>query len=289
MLSGADSPSTFSCAVLRFVTDSRRNLDVPAGVALWAEGDEEIRFRFPRKGERIDTLSTEEVLQHLEAVRAQLNAWLDQRQLPYAPPGLLPLSAEWWEHAGRLLRFRVRLGPARSIDCRVPDEEIETLFEALVQPQVKRRQQIERVDGAVSRALGDHLARRLRPRQEVPGYGGKPVRVLRTTSDAHRIVIVEAVSLAARTATQDADALASRLQRARESDDTREIRYVLGYLTSPEGLNGEKAMKEWIEHKIGVRMYDLIRERGQFHDEAARCLADVDDSLGLFVEEVAVE
>jgi hypothetical protein len=94
-------------------------------------------------------------------------------------------------------------------------------------------------------------------------------------------VIVEAVNLALRTAEKDADALTSRLQRIQEGETERQIRFVLGYIASPGGLNGEPAMKEWLEHKTGTHAYDLDREAGAFHFSASDAVADLDDPLGL--------
>jgi DUF3037 family protein len=280
----ADSDSTYSCATLRYMVDDRRGVSVPIGVVLWNEAENYIKFRLPREDERVGEIPPAEADMHLQATRAQIEAWRREKHLPYLRAPVQPLSREWWEHVQRLLGFRIRLDSPRPIDCQEPEEEIDALFDAMVQPKVSRKKQTERVDSAVKRALGPQLSKRLKHGKKVPGWKDALVSVLRAASDARVIVVVEAISLASRTATKDADELASRLQRIREGGGGREVRFVLGYIASPEGLNGEAVMKDWIEHKTGCSMYDLIRNRQKFHDEAEDHLEDVNDSLGVFGE-----
>ncbi len=60
-------------------------------------------------------------------------------------------------------------------------------------------------------------------------------------------MILDGVNLASSSAETDADALVSRLQRVLEAQgrDAMDVRPLVGYLASPNGLNGE-----WIEHKL---------------------------------------
>jgi hypothetical protein len=106
--------------------------------------------------------------------------------------------------------------------------------------------------------------------------------VLRCAADEGHAVVVEAVNLTATTAERDVDALASRLLRIREGNEQRDVRFVLGYVASPGGLNGEAVLKEWIEHKVGTPMFNLDREEDSFRDAAAQAVADLNDGLGVY-------
>ncbi len=81
---------------------------------------------------------------------------------------------------------------------------------------------------------------------------------------------MEAVNLAATTAETDTDSLVSRLLRVREASDfgvgQKRIAVMVGYLASPEGLNGEAALRDWIEKKVDAQTFDLINQEGQFRD-----------------------
>src|SRR5207249_2482890 len=106
--------------------------------------------------------------------RAQIEGWLRSGELPYSTGPVEPFSDDWWERIRDLMQFSVRLGPARPIDCQDPEREIESLFEALVQPRIPTRERVRRIDGAVSRALGSALAGRFRRGCRVAGFGGRP-------------------------------------------------------------------------------------------------------------------
>jgi len=42
------------------------------------------------------------------------------------------------------------------------------------------------------------------------------------------------------------------------------VQIVAGYVASPNGLNGEAHMVEWMRLKTGVPVYDLVRESRDF-------------------------
>jgi hypothetical protein len=70
--------------------------------------------------------------------------------------------------------------------------------------------------------------------------------------------------------------------RIKEGNEQRAVRFVLGYVASPGGLNGDAVLKEWIEHKVGAEMFNLDREKDSFRDAASRAVADVNDDLGVY-------
>jgi hypothetical protein len=280
-----DTRSAYSFATVRYLVDPKRGIDLPVGIVLWNQADHWLRFRGPKENERINGVPGATVRSHLESAQAQIEGWLRRGELPYATERLAPLSDAWWDHVRRLMQFSVRIGPVQPVDCRHPEEEIETLFEALVQPQVPPRERAERVDGALKRALGPVLAQRFRRRQKVAGFHGRPVEVLRLAADGRHAVIVEAVNLAANTAEKDADAMASRLSRIKRNEVGLQPSFVLGYLASPSGLNGEAALKEWIEQEVDVPMYDLARDQEAFQKAARRAIDTLDPSHDLFPAE----
>ncbi len=148
-----------------------------------------------------------------------------------------------------------------------------------MQPRIPPKVSRDRIDGAVSRALGN-LASRFLSGQAVTGFGNRPVPVLRQISDQHHTIIVEAVNLAAEAAEKDADALTSRLLRIREGGITTV--FLVGYLASATGLNGETALKDWIEHKLNIKAFDLTHEKAAFRKRATEEVARINDALAVF-------
>jgi hypothetical protein len=277
MLPKVDSNSTCSYATIRYLTDAERNITVPVGVALWNKKSHWFRVRLPQENERIKDVSAASAIPHLEAARAKIEGWLRRGELPYATEPLAPLSDQWWDHVQRLMQFSVRIEPPHPVDCLDPDEDIERLFVSLVRPQVSTPTRTQRVDGAIGRALGASLSTRFH-RGQVPGFGGRPVEVQRLAQAGDQAVIVEGVNLASADAERDAGAMESRLCRIKESGTAINPRFVLGYLASAGGLNGEAALKEWIEYRVAARMYDLRNEQQEFREAAGQAIAALDDA-----------
>jgi len=274
------SYSTYSCATLRFLTDAERDVTIPAGVVLWSNDGRWCRFRLPEEDEKVPDLPAK-AKHYLTLAQAQIEGWIKSDHLPYEPEPLPVLSRAWWEHVQKLLQFSVRIDTIRLLAVDDPEEEIETLFEAIVQPRVSRRERAKRIDRAVANALGN-LSGYFSSHVKVPGFHNRQVKVLRYAASRQRAVIVEAVNLASHDAEADADALFGRLSRIRAGQSSQDVRFVLGYLASPGGLNGEKALKEFIEDQIEVPMYDLDRQKDEFQEAAYRERAPLDDTLPLF-------
>ncbi len=272
--------STYSCATLRYLTDAERGVTVPVGVILWNNDGSWHQIRLPEPEEHIPGVSLVKACSYLELAKAQVEGWIEQGELPYSQTPLQPLSQAWWQHVEKLLRFTVRIDGIRIIDCQDPEDEIETLFEAIVQPHVSRQDKVKRIDTAVSRALGSVSSYFHRGR--VAGYGGRDVKVLRCAQSRQRLVVVEAVNLASRDAEADADALYGRLSRIQEGQPEREIHFVLGYLASAHGLNGEKALKSFIESKVETPMYDLDRQKAEFEEAAYTEYSALEENAALF-------
>jgi hypothetical protein len=258
---------SFSYCVLSFTTDEVRGTSVPVGVALWSSGPEWVNVRVAKEEDSIKGLNRN-AYPFLQIAADKLDKWISENRLPYASTALRPFTDEWWRQVRRLLVHRVRISEPRPIDCKQPDEELALLYEAVVGPRRGARERRERIDGVLTNSLGP-VAEKL-TRGAVEGFGGRPVPVRRYIETATELLIVEGVNLAAAGAEIDADALVSRLLRIREANGHSRIRSVVayvGYLASPEGLNGEAALVKWIETKAEAKTYDLLSQRDAFADQ----------------------
>ena len=266
----------FSYAILSFVKDTMRGTSVPVGVALWSPSPEFFRIHVINEGERTKGLPLR-AMPFIQLTKEKLLNWMKREALPYSTSSLKPSTSEWWRHASRLLTHNLRISEPRSIECRNPEEEIELLYEAVVAPIRIKRERAERVNGVLTRALGE-LANKL-PGGPVPGYKGRDVWVHRHAENDNALLIVEAVNLAATTAESDTDSLVSRLLRVREGNGIgvaqKQIAVMVGYPASPEGLNGEAALRDWIEKKVDAKTFDLINQEGQFRDAVNQGLSAV--------------
>jgi len=159
-----------------------------------------------------------------------------------------------------------------------PDEEVESLFEALVQPLVPPQRSRKRIDGAITNALGA-IAGWLPRGATMPAFGGTHEPVLRGVSGVAGTVVVEGVNLAASSARRDADALVSKLLRIIETPSRSPVHIVVGYVTSPGGLNGETDMRDWIRAKITPNTFDVIAQGEEFKSAAQAQLAQVGVTL----------
>lgn len=265
----------FSYSIFRFVTDETRGTSVPAGVALWSPSPQWLKVRFVQDDEKIRPLA-KDAFRFIRLVEGKIHKWIKQNTLPYMDKPLSPHTDEWWRHLNKLLVHSVRVDEPRPIDCQKPEEELELLYEAIVAPAEKLKEKTRRIDGRLSKSLGS-LTQRF-TRASVPGFRGRSVSVRRCKEDGRRRVIVEGINLAAASAEEDTDSLVSRLQRIREASNGRrtlrkETIVFVGYTTSPSGLNGEAALREWIETKGNAKTFDLVRRPKQFRDAVEQQLA----------------
>ena len=273
---------SYRSAVMRYLVDRRRGVEVPVGLVLWNEKANALKFRLPEQGETVDGADSPAASSYMLAAVAKIREWAGTGSIPYATGPLEPLSDAWWEQVRRLMRFNVRIGPSHHVDLRDPDVEMDLLFEAVVQPNTTARHRASRVEGAVTHALGS-LAKRLRRHDRVPGYAGRDVRVMRSISDGRKVVVVDAVNLAARSAEKEADATTSRLCRVKENSSGLDVQLVVGYLASPGGLNGEHALKQWMEYRLGTPLHDLVRDAGRFKSVATQAIMPFgEDPMGLW-------
>jgi hypothetical protein len=267
----AAATSSFSYAVFTFAVDDAGAVNVPVGVALWSSQQRWAKIRLVATDEHLQRFNAEEHYPYVALVRDKIHQWIQSGSVPYGPAALAPYETQWWKQAREVLVHRLRLSEPRPIDCIDPEQEIEPLYEAVVSPHRAAREQQARVDGEIGRCLDD-LAKKFKPKRELAGYGGRSVRVLRSFDGPVSTVVIEGVNLATNQAEQQSDAVVSKLLRLQEGTSKR-LEVIVGYLTSPGGLNGEGVLVEWIQHKTGAKAFDLLRERQQFRQEAGNLVA----------------
>jgi hypothetical protein len=85
---------SYSCATLRYLVDSDRDVTVPVGVILWNTETSWWDMRFPTEGERVPQVPAQSST-YLRLVKSQLTNWIESNRLPYSEPKE-KLSAEWW-------------------------------------------------------------------------------------------------------------------------------------------------------------------------------------------------
>src|SRR5438093_2848168 len=253
--------SSYSYAVFRYVKDAQLDVTVPIGVALWSSEEGVARTRLLKQSERISRISKTDDYTYIDLIHRKLGMWLSQKKLPYQSAEMLPTSDAWWRHLRNVLVHKVRVSEPLSSDCENPDLELEPLFTAIVKASPDEESAI-RIDGLVRHSLGEELAKKLH-RGAINGFAGKPVQMMRLFLGIRGDVAVDAVNLSTKDAARDADAMVGKLWRARECDTDRPLVGIIGYLSSPGGLNGEAFLKDWMERKGQVSTFDIVREQEQ--------------------------
>jgi hypothetical protein len=273
---------SFSYSIFSFVKDELKGTAIPVGVALWGAESEFVRVRLAKQEDRVKGLDSLAYF-HIEGVRQELEMWRGEKKLPYASNELSPHSDEWWSHVSRLFVHQVKVSQPRTIDCQRPDEEVESLYEAIVGPRLPQRERAKRIDSALSKSLGI-LAREL-DRGTVVGYRGRGVNVHLSKSSQDEVLIVDGINLASVDAEFETDALVSRLLRIKAGNDTetvqRKVKACIGYLTSPQGLNGEATLVQWIEEKCQAKTFDLVRDQERFYSAVHSELGAVQSQVRL--------
>lgn len=273
--------SSYSYAVFRYVKDAQRDWSVPVGVALWSNDSHDAWTRFISKDEKLPRISKTEDLPYIDLVVRKLRGWINKGELPYQSEPMSPGSDQWWRHVKNLLIHKVRISEPLSVDCHDPEAEIEPLFASLVRPEPSE-EATERIETLVRRALGESLTRAFH-RGTVLGFAGKPVNAMRVLQGTSADVIVDAVNLSSTDAPRQADEMVGKLCRARLNGrglvkKQRPVRAIIGYVSSPGGLNGETYLRNWIEQAGDAKVFDLIREGDKLQEAAREAVAYADAS-----------
>ena len=273
-----------SYAVFTFQVDSGGAVTIPIGVALWSPERPWVRVRFVGENERLRQFNSQEHFPFVNLVRQKIGQWITAGELPYCDQPLLPSVDGWWRHVRDLLVHRVRLSEPRSIDCHNPEEELEPLYESVVSSHRSERERRTRVAGEIRRCLDElpqAIRRKFKAREALDGFRGRKVKVLRSYHGERGWVVIEGVNLASSEAEAESDATVSRLLRLREGvRENTEI--LIGYLASPEGLNGEGVLVEWMAHQTKARVLDLTQQRSEFRETAKSFVDKADGVSDLF-------
>lgn len=273
MLQVADSSSVegrveHAYSIIRAVLDARRGETRPVGVAVWDTPRQWYAIRVLQAEERVGGISPSRQIQ-ASLVDTQVSKWASEGRVPYAGAGHQPWRTDFWEAVRRAMTSGTQFDEPRPMEpLRVPDDEVESLFEAIVQPAIKPERRIQRIDGAVTRALGS-LAKRVPRNAVVAAYHGATETVLRGLSGRSGLLVVEGVNLAGSGAKDDADALASRMMRIEAAHTSGTLDVVVGYTCSPGGLNGEAYMMEWLRERITPHVYDLASEEERIRESVS--------------------
>lgn len=107
---------------------------VPVGVVAWDTANAWYRWRWLEEDEKVQGVDgTSRKL--MQIVRNQIQRWADARKVPYEPAPVAPTRARFWKAVSEILSTAVRLDPPKAMDpMDEPEAEIESLFEAVVQP-----------------------------------------------------------------------------------------------------------------------------------------------------------
>lgn len=204
----------------------------------------------------------------MRITRDQILRWADARRVPYEPGSVRPESARFWKAVSEILTTGVRFDSPRAMDPMAePDAEIEALFDAVVQPAQTQQSQAQRIDSAITRALGK-IADRIPANPSVSAFGGTTERVRQGLETDQGVLLLDGVNLAAATARKEADALVSRLMRIHTAHPGRRVRTIVGYASSPGGLNGEAHMRDWIREQVADQVFDVNVEQAELRKAA---------------------
>jgi hypothetical protein len=266
-------------SVIRLMLDDQGIRTLPVGVAAWDEERDWHQVRVLQDEESIRGLPKHLRLL-IETVVQNLSRWAVARNVG-SHKDLKPTNSLFWEAARNRLLSAVRLDPPKALEPTPhPEMGIDTLFDAVVQPHRKLGVEYKRIDGAISKALGT-LTNKLQGRTEVRAYHDATESVLRAAKSDSGMVVVEGVNLAGSTARKDADALVSRLLRIRAGSENESTTFIIGYLASPGGLNGEGHMREWMKDQVTSDVFDLNKEREQFRNRTHALLEEAGITLRL--------
>ena len=268
MHSTSVNPILHGYSVIRISLDDDRNDTVPVGVVAWQSALPWYGWRWLASDEKIKGVDRS-MRTLLQITKQQIGRWAASRRVPYEPAPVDPTRDGFWRAVSEILTTAVQLDRPKAMEpMREPTEEIEALFEAVVQPGQSPRRQTERIDTQLSGALGE-LAQQIPKKPRVSAFGGAEEQVWRGSVTDRGVLLVDGVNLAKKDARTEADALVSRFLRIGAAYQNRPVRFIVGYSSSPGGLNGESHMRDWIRAKLTDQVFDLTTETTEFRDAAA--------------------
>ena len=268
MLSTSDKEILHGYSVVRACLDDTSDHAVPVGVVAWDTPNEWHMWRWLEEDEKVRDIDPA-TRRLMWITRKQIQRWANARKVPYEPAPVEPTSAPFWKAVSEVLSTAVRVDPPKAMDpMDEPEAEIESFFEAVVQPTQPQERRVRRIDSAINDALGE-LTDLIPSRPRVSAFGGIKEQVRRGAETDSGVLLVDGVNLAAATARKDADALVSRFMRISDAYGNRPVHMIVGYSASPGGLNGEAHMCEWIREKLTDQVFDVVAQNAEFKKAAA--------------------
>lgn len=264
---------THGFVVLTLIVDEQRSETEPVWVACWDSTLKWYDIRVVSKAAETRRVKKSQI-PFIEIAADKLRQWAENKSVPYHMDVVHPWTSDFWLAAKEIMTTAVQLsGPKAMARMDSPETQIDSLFDAVVKPHTTPAQEKRRVDGELKKALGVY-AGRLIPKMEFDAFGKVKQHVLRGASGRNGSVIVEAVNLAASKAVYEADALVSRMQRIKSAQKTP-THIIVGYISSPGGLNGETYMRDWIKEQVTTRVYDLSTQRTELREDTSRMLQEI--------------
>ena len=288
MYSRSSSEILHGYSVVRVCLDDNRDPGVPVGVVAWDTANAWQVWRWLEEDEKVRGVDGP-TRRLMRIAKNQIQRWANARKVPYEPAPVEPTSARFWKAVSDILSTAVRLDPPKAMDpMSDPETEIESLFEAVVQPTQPQRRRTQRIDSAISQALGE-LANLIPSRPQVSAFGGTTERVRRGLETDRGVLLVDGVNLAAATARKEADAFVSRFLRISDAYENGTVHIIVGYASSPGGLNGEAHMRDWIRSKVTDKVFDVVAQNAEFKKAAADAWSKIEVGQQTVLQPIADE
>ena len=139
MLSKSHREILHGYSVVRACLDDTSDHAVPVGVVAWDTPNRWQMWRWLEEDEKVRGIDPA-TRRLMRITRNQIQRWAYARKVPYEPAPLEPTSAPFWKAVSEVLSTAVRLDPPKAMDpMDEPEAEIESLFEAVVQPTHAKR------------------------------------------------------------------------------------------------------------------------------------------------------
>ena len=265
-------------SVVRIYTNENGTRDVPVGIAAWDEGRRWWDLRVLKDDERVPGVKAEHRFL-LQQADSQIRAHAEVGTVPYFGKKAKPWTCDFWCGVISTFESSVRLDAPRAL-TQFEDETVQflALFDSVVLP-TRSSERATRGYGALKKVLGKKVLAHTAYQIPFNAYGGAREQVTRAATNEKGSVIFEAINLAGNNSRRDADALVSKLRRIQEGNEERNIKFVIGYVASPGGLNGETHMRDWMRKMVTSDVYDVASEKKRLYDVARTKLAEIGISV----------
>ncbi|MFP4248843.1 MAG: hypothetical protein ACLFU7_04230 [Armatimonadota bacterium] len=256
-------------ALLHYVKDIMRDEKEPVGIAVWSPSTGRHLLRFPQPGQRVSGIGGRSGGAIVEAVRDEMQRWIEDCELPYYPELNDPSTDEWWEAVSDLLHHSVQMGPTHPMRPRGDVEsETEQLFRRLIHTE-EAEEPVERIDSRITAALRrGNLHKQFLANQELRGSHGTPVRVKRAYCKGETAAIIDGANLRVGDPFSQVDGLVGRLDRLR-ANGLRTFAAV-AVLNGHDTGTHQEALKRYLSEAMVGRtslegsVFDLDTEEDQF-------------------------